>query len=91
MPQHTPGPWTVEDPMGPKSLWIVEAGKPTHEWRCIAMVFSDDPKDPNPILSDEQQANARLIALAPQLWQYVAYSASSGCATAKALLAKLEP
>lgn len=59
--KHTPGPWTVEDPLGPETLWIVEAGKATHEWRCIAMVCRDPP-----IGAGEQQANARLIAAAPE-------------------------
>ncbi|CAL8981576.1 hypothetical protein RHODGE_RHODGE_02863 [Rhodoplanes serenus] len=67
---HTPGPWTVEDPLGPESLWIVEAGKEPHEWRCIAMVCRDDLDDHDdfdvPIGAGEQQANARLIAAAPE-------------------------
>lgn len=70
---HTPGPWTVEDPLGPEALWIVEAGKQTYEWRCTAMVCQDDPtndedRDPvAPITEAEQIANARLIAAAPDL------------------------
>lgn len=70
---HTPGPWSVEDPLGPEALWIVEAGKQTYEWRCIAMVCQDDPtndedRDPvAPITEAEQIANARLIAAAPDL------------------------
>jgi len=70
---HTPGPWIVEDPLGPEALWIVEAGKQTYEWRCIAMVCQDDPtndedRDPvAPITEAEQIANARLIAAAPDL------------------------
>lgn len=34
-------------------------------------------------------AHGKLIALAPDLLEYVASSASAGCATAKALIAKL--
>lgn len=73
MSEHTPGPWTVEDPLGPETLWIVEDGKETYEWRCIAMVCRDDPPNSGgeetdkPILAHEQAANARLIAAAPEL------------------------
>lgn len=37
------------------------------------------------------EANARLIALAPELYEYVASSASNGCATAQALVARVAP
>ncbi len=58
---YTSGPWDVETPMGDESPWIVQAGKPTHEWRCIAMLDGDDI----PML--EMEANCRLIAAAPDL------------------------
>jgi hypothetical protein len=38
---------------------------------------------------EECASNARLIALAPELYEYVASSAANGCATAKALINKL--
>jgi hypothetical protein len=69
---HTPGPWTVEDPMGPDTLWIVEAGKRAYEWRCIAAVSIDDgtgeelPPQPR-IGTAMRNANACLIATAPEL------------------------
>lgn len=34
----TPGPWELECPIDDDNPWIVEAGKPTYEWRCLAMV-----------------------------------------------------
>ena len=40
---------------------------------------------------EEACANARLIALAPELFEYVASSASAGCATAQHLIDKLKP
>lgn len=65
---RTAGPWAVEDPMGADiGLWIVEAGKQTYEWRCIALVCQDDPtndedRDPvRPITGGEQEANAAFI------------------------------
>ena len=71
--KHTPGPWAFEDPMGRDvGLWIVQGGLPTYEWSCIAMVTADDAetrKDGRKrhITFVEQQANARLIAAAPEL------------------------
>lgn len=68
--RHTPTPWCVETPMGDETPWIVEAGKETYEWRCIAMVSSDDPinsedRDPvKPILEPEAAANAAFIVRA---------------------------
>lgn len=64
--QHTPGPWCVEDPMD-FELTIVEAGKETHEWRFIASCSLPDGDDDQDFTSGEVQANARLIAAAPEL------------------------
>ena len=61
--KHTPGPWAVEGPMGEDHPWIVEAGRPTYEWRCIASVTADGDE----IGPLEGMANARLIAAAPDL------------------------
>lgn len=64
--QHTPGPWCVEDPMD-FELTIVEAGKETHEWRFIASCSLPDGDNDQDFTSGEVQANARLIAAAPEL------------------------
>jgi len=70
MAKHTPTPWCVEDPMGPDQLWLVEAGKQTYEWRCIAIVASDDPINDEdrdsvePISMAEMEANAAFIVKA---------------------------
>lgn len=64
--QHTSGPWCVEDPMD-FELTIVEAGKETHEWRFIASCSLPDGDDDQDFTSGEVQANARLIASAPDL------------------------
>lgn len=61
---YTPGPWTVEDPMEGE-LSIVQANKPTYEWRTIAAVPQGDLEDGFP--QEVIEANARLIAAAPQL------------------------
>lgn len=66
-PKFTPGPWTIEEPMGADNPWIVEAGKAVHEWRCLAIVPCDADDDEVPRL--EAEANARLIAAAPDLYR----------------------
>lgn len=62
----TPGPWSVEDPMG-FELSIVETDKPTHEWRFIAGCALPDGDDDQAFTGREIHANAKLIALAPTL------------------------
>lgn len=59
---HTLGPWDVETPFDGFS--IVEAGKPTFKWRFIAHVPTEKEND---IHFLEAEANARLIAAAPDL------------------------
>jgi hypothetical protein len=48
-------------------LTIVEAGKPTYEWRFIASCGLPDEED-NDFTLEEVEANARLIAAAPELY-----------------------
>jgi hypothetical protein len=66
MGQFTPGPWCVEDPMAPESLWVVQAGKESYEWFAIAVCDMPD-EDDHLFVSAEVHANARLIAAAPDL------------------------
>lgn len=61
MTKYTPGPWCIEDPMGPETPWIVEAGKPTHQWRCIAILETDE------FTPAEARANHRLLVSAPMM------------------------
>ncbi|MBB4342101.1 hypothetical protein [Rhizobium leguminosarum] len=73
MRKHTPGPWAVEDPMGAEiGLSIVQDGLKTYEWEFIAMVCQSTAGDERMgrqrfISPKEQEANARLIAAAPDL------------------------
>lgn len=65
--KHTPGPWLVEYPLGPEILCIVaNADAPAYEWTHIAQLSTecDDDTDPTP---EQAQANARLLASAPDL------------------------
>lgn len=61
---HTPGPWAVEDPMG-FELSIVQANKPTYEWEFIASLTL--PEDGEGFPREVVEANARLIALSPEM------------------------
>lgn len=63
---HTPGPWELQDPMGDEELWVVEQGRQPYDWRCIATVaiVGGEIGDITPT---EGNANARLIAAAPDL------------------------
>lgn len=77
----TDGEWHVQDPMGDDDgdgLWVVTDGASSevYDWRCIAIVTSDDPEERDsqnsrPILKEERDANARLIAKAPTLYQFI--------------------
>lgn len=56
---HTPGPWTYDDESVTGSVWSGNA--PSGAWPtgvCVASVLGD---------SAESEANARLIAAAPEL------------------------
>lgn len=64
-PKHTPGPWTIETPMGDENPWIVEAGKQAYEFRCIAIIPCERDGDEIPI--PEARANAALMVAAPDL------------------------
>ena len=62
---HTPGPWTVEqDNFGDGDGWqtVVQAGK-----ELVAAVWPSTEDDNNHDIPGEGQANARLIAAAPDL------------------------
>lgn len=72
---HTPGPWSVETPME-HELSIVEASKPTYEWKFIACVPYGGRNDGD-FSRPVADANARLISAAPDLLEvlrvYAAY------------------
>lgn len=77
---HTRGPWCIETPCDGFS--IVEADKPAHEWRFIAHIPVDKE---NGIPLQEVEANAQLIASAPEM-----FSALANCyATARRQAARL--
>lgn len=79
--KHTPGPWIVRaNNDGNPTITTDEHGPWFIAELCLGIEVDG---------VDQAEANARLIALAPELLEYVASSASAGCATAAALIAKL--
>lgn len=67
MAKHTEGPWTVEQPMDFEFTVVEDNGKDPADWRFIASCCFSDPDDPNPISRAQVEANAHLIAAAPEL------------------------
>ncbi len=76
---HTPGPWTVEDPMEGE-WWIVQANLPSYEWRTIASIPQGDIQEGFP--QETVKANSSLISAAPELLE--------ACHDVKNFLANLE-
>ena len=89
MTKHTPGPWTSEP------AYNNRVHREIRTPGCLIAIVGNlgDTSDHAPTRARwkaETVANARLIALAPEMFEYIASSASAGCATARALIAKAE-
>lgn len=69
--KHTPGPWHVETPMD-ECFSIVDDAKQVYDWKMVANVTWDHKDEREPgcpfITKREAEANARLIAAAPDLY-----------------------
>jgi hypothetical protein len=86
MSKHTPGPWSVDDP---HQIWAESAG----EYVAITRV-----EDWDTIPREQAEANARLIAAAPELlealkamltnWEEAPAYGSDAAAKARAAIAK---
>jgi hypothetical protein len=74
--KHTRGPWTFSY-YGFNGYCITTVGG-TH--LATSILYK----------RDGGEANARLIATAPEMYEYIASCASNGCAEAKRLIAKAE-
>lgn len=82
---HTPGPW-LHDTNGHPGPDVRAASG-----RAVAatwMVCKNVPKTTEGFQArqDEDRANARLIAAAPTMYEYIALSASNGCAEARKIM-----
>jgi hypothetical protein len=65
--RFTPGPWRIEDPMGPETLSVVHGEGGPADWIFIAWVdVCGDDGEVN-VTPEEGWANAALIARAPEL------------------------
>lgn len=66
--KHTPGPWFIEDPFG-DYLSVAIGGPEAYDWRFVAHVHTDLEKGPKvrPIGKTQMEANAHLIAAAPDM------------------------
>ncbi len=65
--KHTLGPWGYQDPMGPDILSIVaNPDGEAYEWVHIAQIGTETVDDDTRSF-DEHEANARLIAAAPDM------------------------
>lgn len=88
MNKHTPGPWHVEDDgfghLSVRSGNARDIGRGTVLY--IASEVGGLRRGPNFEDRSEQQANARLIAAAPTMYDFVQLSADHGDYNAKAIL-----
>jgi len=74
MSGHTPGPWRV-----------YPAGSSVPHYQVCDRIVSDVPSG-RCLYDGLSDADARLIAAAPRMYEYIASRAANGCATAKAIL-----
>ena len=79
MSDFTPGPWVVVG----RLTKYVEARL---VGRLIQEVAACGPTMADEGYGQQQEANARLIAAAPTMYEYIASSASNGCAEARKIM-----
>jgi hypothetical protein len=84
--QHTPGPWIYDGKMSGGDLLISARVAPENSQTYIAPVAFVEGDWTNGIA----EANARLIASAPIMYDYIKSSAANGCATAQAIIDSLK-
>jgi hypothetical protein len=83
--EHTPGPWVVEVVKGSyQRPALVMSGT-----KVVASCLGDQ-LDPGASSIREATANAHLIAVAPELYEYLSRRANEGDEEARRLLAKAE-
>lgn len=70
--KHTPRPWKVAGPSA-KGYLVVQGA----EGNGVALILME---------SSDEEADARLIAAAPTMYEYIASSASNGCAEARKIM-----
>ena len=89
MSKHTPGPWRIGNLASYdgytgqpyRNVWAGQGEAATVVARAIRS---------EGVMTNDVDADARLIAVAPMMYEYIVSSASNGCAEAKKLIAKAE-
>jgi hypothetical protein len=79
-PEHTRGPWKVISEAAAREVEVFEVAEVSH-----FRVICDGPGDGFD-RSGDAFADACLIAAAPSMYEYIASSASNGCAEAAKIL-----
>lgn len=85
MNKHTPGPWRVGVCGSTAGRNFSLLAKKKNGW--VNILKSNNFHDSNTrATTEEAEANARLIAAAPTMYEYIASSASNGCAEARKIM-----
>ena len=78
--QHTPGPWEVADClMNEDERWV-------HSSELGGVIAGVWPWGDDEVGEQQREANARLIAAAPRMYDYISARADTGDAEAVAIL-----
>ena len=75
--EHTPGPWGYESKQNPTRVTATKGD-------TVAAVYGGF------VGSDEQHANARLIASAPEMYEYMRGRTADGDQEAEEIMGKIE-
>lgn len=86
---HAPGPWVYRDAPYGYDIFVSDITTDRALWVASITTGLLGMESPFYPTKDACAANARLIAAAPDLFEYVASSASAGCATAQALIDRI--
>lgn len=89
--KHTPGPWRID--VNGSENWTVDYEGPSSTFMTICASGRREPVgfavEPTAWGNDDEiEANARLIAAAPEMFDYILSSAQNGCATAQQIIAR---
>lgn len=80
--KHTPGPWTPVH----NSWEFSTVYGPDDEVIASCQIHHDVTEETQDDLEPVKDANARLIAAAPCMFEYILSSAQNGCATAQEIV-----
>ena len=81
MSKHTPGPWWIDWNVSRLDIFSSDAATLVATIRRFPLSEGID---------ETARANARLIAIAPEMYDYISSAASNGCADAQRLIAMID-